>query len=529
MSETVLSIKNLSVNYGNQPILQDVSFEVNRGEIIGIVGESGCGKSTLLRALFPKKPVNLNVSADRILFEDLDMLAGEKKQIETLCGRGLGMIFQNSKASFNPIRTYRSQFIETLKSHGMYQKDTFEPLVLRTFESMNLCGARELLDSCPYEMSGGMNQRIAIALSILLKPRLLLADEPTSALDGASQEHVMKELLGVRSHTNTSILLVTHNIGLLAGIADKVGVIYEGKLAEWGPVSKVLKAPEHPYTKALLEAVPKVRTAGHIIKERSSESILKLQEVSKEYKRRKMPFLALSQIGLEVKAGEILGVVGESGSGKSTLLSMIAGLCSPTDGSVIFKNKIMKKRRDRADFGKLQMVFQNASESFDPRYTIGQTIGKAIKNLCDVKDKEDRDKRIHTLMKRVGLSPELADRYPFELSGGQCQRAAIARAISVGPELLLCDEITSALDVSTQNGIIELLKGLIKETGMAVIFVSHDLVLVSSFCDTIMVLCKGECVEAAAAGDLIKNPSQDYTKKLLKTARIDGGILIGTD
>lgn len=529
MNKTVLSIKNLSANYGSRPILREISFEVNRGEIIGIAGESGCGKSTLLRALFPQRPKSLKVSADRILFEDWDMMAGDRKQNEMLCGREISMILQNPKASFNPIRTYRSQFIETLKSHGMYQKEAFEPLVLRTFESMNLTGGGELLDSCPYEMSGGMNQRIAIALSILLKPRLLLADEPTSALDVASQEHVMEELLQIRSKTNTSIILVTHNIGLLSGIADKVGVIYQGKLVEWGTVSKVLGAPEHSYTKTLLKAVPRQRAAGRMLQERSPESILRLEEVSKEYRRRKTPFLALSQIGLEVKEGEILGVVGESGSGKSTLLSMISGLSTPTDGTVIFKNKPMNKRRSKADFGKMQMVFQNASESFDPRYTIGQTMGKAMKNLCGIKSKEDRDRRIHELMVRVGLSPELAHRYPWELSGGQCQRAAIARAISVGPELLLCDEITSALDVLTQNGIIELLKGLVKETGMAVIFVSHDLVLVSSFCDTIMVLRKGECVEAGAAGDLIRNPSQDYTKKLLKTARIDGSYLVGTD
>lgn len=528
MSETVLSVKDLSVQYGSHKVLSNLSFEVNKGEIIGIVGESGCGKSTLLKALFPKRSPNLFLSSGSILFENQNLANEDRKKAEGLCGREMGMIFQNPKASFNPIRTYKSQFIETLKSHGMYHKETFESHVLKTFERMNLTGGRELLESCPYEMSGGMNQRIAIALSILLKPRLLLADEPTSALDVASQKLVMEELLRIREFTNTSIILVTHNMGLLSGVADKVGVINQGSLEEWGTVHNVFGSPKHSFTKILLEAVPKLNIPERIEEEKLSDCILKLEEVSKQYKRKKIPFLALSQVGMEVKAGEILGVVGESGSGKSTLLNMIAGLCSPTDGSVIFKNRIMERRK-RDDYCNVQMVFQHAAESFNPRHHIRKAIDETLKNLCNLKSRAVRNERIDELMKWVGLSPELADRYPWELSGGQCQRAAIARAISISPKLLLCDEITSALDVSVQKEIIDLLKKLVKETGMSVVFVSHDLVLVSSFCDTIMVLCNGECVEAAATRDIIKNPSQDYTKKLLKMARIDGSLFIGTD
>ncbi|RKD33667.1 ABC transporter ATP-binding protein [Lacrimispora algidixylanolytica] len=529
MSESVLSVKDLSVQYGSHKVLSNLSFEVNKGEIIGIVGESGCGKTTLLKALFPKRTTNLIISSGSILFEDQNLANADKKKAEELCGRGIGMIFQNPKASFNPIRTYKSQYIETLKSHGMYHKETFESLVLKTFERMNLTGGRELLESCPYEMSGGMNQRIAIALSILLKPRLLLLDEPTSALDVASGKLVMEELQRIRELTNTSIILVTHNMGLLSGVADKVGVINQGSLVEWGTVHKVFGSPEHSFTKTLLDAVPKLGIPERIEEENISDCILKLEEVSKEYKRKNSPFLALAKVGMEVKTGEILGVVGESGSGKSTLLNMIAGLCSPTDGSVIFKNRIMEKRRKRDDYCNVQMVFQHAAESFNPRHHIRKAMDKTLKNLCDLKSRAERNERINELMKRVDLSPDLADRYPWELSGGQCQRAAIARAISISPKLLLCDEITSALDVSVQKEIIDLLKKLVKETGMSVIFVSHDLLLVSSFCDTIMVLWNGECVEAAATRDIIKNPSQDYTKKLLKTARIDGSLYIGTD
>lgn len=529
MNELVLSIKNLSVNYGEQQILSDISFDIKPGEIIGIVGESGCGKSTLLKAIFPKRASGLFIASGSISFEQQDLIDGDQGEIKKLCGKEIGMIVQNPKASFNPIRTYRNQFIETLKSHGLYHQAEFEKQIVDAFETLNLVNGLELLDSCPYEMSGGMNQRIAIALSLLLKPRLLLADEPTSALDLTTQDLVIEELLRIRSHTNTAILFVTHNIGLLSDIADKTGVMYEGCLVEWETTKKVLHSPKHPYTKRLLAAVPKIPFQREKTLQRTSESLLKLEAVSKEYRRKKAPFLALSQIGLEVKAGEILGVVGESGSGKSTLLGMIAGLWNPTRGQVFFRNKHMDTKRTKSDFGSMQMVFQNAAESFDPRYPIRHSIGGALKNLCGIKKRQDRDRKIDELMERVGLPPELADRYPWQLSGGQCQRAAIARAISVEPKLLLCDEITSALDAPIQADMVQLLKKLVEETGMAVIFVSHDLMLVSSFCEKIMVLHQGKCVEAGAAEVLIRNPIEDYTKKLLASAGIDRSLFIGAD
>lgn len=529
MNELVLSIKNLSVDYGEHQVLSDISFDLKPGEIVGIVGESGCGKSTLLKAIFPKKASGLSISSGSIIFEQQNLTDGDQGEVQGLCGKEIGMIVQNPKAFFNPIRTYRNQFIETLKSHGLYHKEDFEKQVLDAFEKLNLINGLELLDSCPYEMSGGMNQRIAIALSLLLKPRLLLADEPTSALDVTAQDLVIEELLRIRNYTNTAIILVTHNIGFLSDIADKAGVMYEGRLVEWGTTAEVFHSPKHFYTKRLLEAVPKICLQRKVTPQRTSESLLKLEAVSKEYRRKKVPFLALSQIGLEVKAGDILGVVGESGSGKSTLLGMIAGLWNPTRGSVFFRNKYMGAKRSKSDFGRMQMVFQNAAESFDPRYPIRHSISGALKNLCGIKKREDRDRKIDELMERVGLTPELADRYPWQLSGGQCQRAAIARAISVEPELLLCDEITSALDAPIQADIVQLLKKLVEETGMAVIFVSHDLVLVSSFCEKIMVLHQGKCVEAGAAETLIRNPIEDYTKKLLASAGIDRSLLIGTD
>ncbi|WP_394522551.1 ABC transporter ATP-binding protein [Lacrimispora sp. JR3] len=529
MNELVLSIKNLSVSYGQRQVLSEISFDVKPGEIVGIVGESGCGKSTLLKAIFPKKASGLSISSGSVCFGQQDLTELSQREIRGLCGKEIGMIVQNPKASFNPIRTYRKQLIETLKSHGLYQKEGVEKQILEAFKKLNLANGPEILDSCPCEMSGGMNQRIAIALSLFLKPRLLLADEPTSALDVPNQKLVIEELLRIRAYTNTAIILVTHNIGLLSQIAHKAGVLYEGRLVEWGTAKEVLYAPKHFYTRRLLDAVPKVRLQRKTTPRKAAEVLLKLEAVSKEYRRKKVPFLALSQIGLEVKAGEILGVVGESGSGKSTLLGMIAGLWDPTGGEVFFRDKPMGTKRTKADYGRMQMVFQNAAESFDPRYSIRHSIHVALKNLCGMRKREARDRKINELMERVGLSPELADRYPWQLSGGQCQRAAIARAISVEPELLLCDEITSALDAPIQSDVIRLLKKLVEETGMAVIFVSHDLVLVSSFCDKLLVLHQGKCVEAGTPETLIRNPIEGYTKRLLASAGMDRSLRIGTD
>lgn len=512
MNDTVLSVKNLSANYGGQDILSDITFDLRQGEILGIVGESGSGKSTLLRAVFPMKSPGLVRSGGEIAFKAAD----ERKK---LCGQQIGMIYQNPKASFNPIRSYRKQFIETLKSHGKYKKENFENSINQIFEKLNLSGGKRILDSCPFEMSGGMNQRIAIALSILLEPVLLLADEPTSALDVTSQNQVVEELLRIREYYHTSMIIVTHNIGLISQIADKVGVMHQGKIIEMGTGQQVLKHPGNSYAKNLFDAVPQIRALTGERPGKSSDLLLNLKQVSKEYRKNRSSFLALSQVDMQLKPGEIFGIVGESGSGKSTLLKQIAGIQRPTDGAVMFRGKNVVSDRTKTDFRSMQMIFQNAVESFDPRLKIRHSISETLKNLGNMNNRKERDEKIDILMELVGLKRELADRYPSQLSGGQCQRAAIARAISVHPDLLLCDEITSSLDVSVQAEIIKLLMKLAQDFQMAVIFVSHDIALVSNICEKIMVLKEGKCIEAGSAREIIKNPKNEYTKMLLALAQ----------
>lgn len=518
MSEPILSVKNLSAGYGGRDVISDITFDLRQGEILGIVGESGSGKSTLLKTVLPVWEGGTVLSDGTILFKNIPMTAISASEKKKLCGVEINMIYQNPKTSFNPIRSFRKQFIETLKSHGRYKKEYFEDQVLDMFHKLHLPEGKRILDSCPFEMSGGMNQRIAIALAILLEPRLLLADEPTSALDVTAQQQVMDQLLRIRKYYQTSIIIVTHNMDVVSRISDRAGVMYQGKIVELGLTKQVFTHPEHPYTQKLLNAIPHMGDRHSEKKAECFDELLKLHKVSKRFKKNKNTILALSKVDLQLKPGELLGIVGMSGSGKSTLLKQIAGLQEPTAGTIFFKGKPICKKRTKEEFRGMQMIFQNSLESFNPRLKIRYSIEETLKNLCGIKSRKERDARINRLMKKVGLKPELADKYPHELSGGQCQRAAIARAICVSPDLLLCDEITSALDAPVQAEIIKLLSRLAKDIQMSIIFVSHDIVLVSNLCETMMVMNEGRCIETGSAREIITNPKKDDTRRLLASA-----------
>lgn len=529
MSNILLSLKNLTAAYGGSDVISNISFDMKSGEIIGIVGESGSGKSTLLKTIFPLQEFGVIQSDGEVQFQGKDMATLTEFEKKRLRGEQMGMIFQNPKAAFNPVRSYKKQFIETLKSHGCYNKNTFQQQVFEIFEKLKLTDGKRILNSCPFELSGGMNQRMAIALAVLLQPVLLLADEPTSALDITAQEQVMEELLRIRELYHTSVLIVSHNIGAVARLADKIGVMYQGNLIEFGTTMEVLSHPKSPYTRRLLAAVPQIKDISDKKTCTSSECLLRLSRVSKEYKGFNTTFSALKTMDLQVTAGEILGIAGESGSGKSTLLHLIGGLCRPTKGTIVFKGRDITLTRKKEDYKDMQMIFQNSFEAFNPRRSIRSSIGEALKNLCDIKNRKDLDNRIALLMKRVGLDVKLANRYPWELSGGQCQRAAIARAICAEPDLLLCDEITSALDVSVQSEIIKLLLELHRSLGMAIIFVSHDIALISSICEHIMVIQDGACMEYGTTTEVITNPKTDYTKRLVTySLHSKGAAEIGT-
>jgi len=375
VSDAILSIENLSINYGGPQVVSNVSFSLKQGEIIGIVGESGSGKSTLLKAILPLEDRGVNVKSGDVVYggQPFSVLSGTEKK--KLRGVEIGKIFQNPKASFNPIRTYRKQFIETLISHGKYEKSAFEEQVFEIFENLNLFEGKRILNSCPFKMSGGMNQRIAIAMAMLLQPKLLLADEPTSALDVSAQKQVIDELLKMRECYHTAIILVTHNIGILAKIADRIGVMHQGRLVEYGVAATVLRDPQDAYTKKLLAAVPE---AGIYNEGRAMGETGYLLEIKSVHKVFKNDVTALKDIHLTLKPGEVKGIVGESGSGKSTLLKQIAGLQKPTGGTILFQGKNLIKNRTQEDYRQIQMVFQNAVDSFNPRFKIRRSFREVL-------------------------------------------------------------------------------------------------------------------------------------------------------
>lgn len=515
--ESLLSMKELRVSYGDYEALHGYSLELAPGEIHCIAGESGSGKSTILKALLGLTSYSAEVTGGSMTFAGEDVLAMSDKARRELLGDEIGLIAQNPAASFNPLRTFRRQFEETLESHG---KKLDEHEVFHVFKTLGLPTDGRVLSSCPYEVSGGMCQRVAIALLMLLKPRLLLCDEVTSALDVTTQKQVADELLRLRDETGMAILLVTHNLGLAAYMADTISILLNGDCVESGPVGGhyrdgalgVLATPSHDYTKKLLHDVAdfeddlRPRTAF----ETSDPTAVELSDVHKTYRVRGNDVQALKGVDLKLYQGEILGVVGESGSGKSTILRQICGMETPEVGDVHLD-------------GKYQYIFQDAYASFDPRMTIRQSLYESIRNAAKRDGKPSQrgnrvpeyDERIRTYLEQVGLSEELLDRFPSRLSGGQCQRMAIARALVADPEVLLCDEITSALDVTAQREVVELLVRLQKELGLSIIFVSHDLALVHSFCDRILVLKSGEVVTCGDAATVIQNTEEPYTKQLL--------------
>ncbi len=515
--ESLLSMKGLRVSYGDYEALHGYCLELAPGEIHCIAGESGSGKSTILKALLGLTSYSAEVTGGSMSFAGQDVLAMSDRERRDLLGDEIGLIAQNPAASFNPLRTFRVQFQETLESHG---KKLDEHEVFHVFKTLGLPTDGRVLSSCPYEVSGGMCQRVAIALLMLLRPRLLLCDEVTSALDVTTQKQVADELLQLRDETGMAILMVTHNLGLAAYMADTISVLLNGDCVESGPVGGhyrgdvpgVLSTPAHNYTKKLLHDVAgfeddlRARTAF----EPDAPRAVQLSDVHKSYKVRGNEVEALKGVDLLLYKGEILGVVGESGSGKSTILRQICGMETPEFGDVILD-------------GKYQYIFQDAYASFDPRMTIRQSLYESIRNAAKRDGKPSQrgsmvpeyEDRIMTYLEQVGLSTDLLDRFPSRLSGGQCQRMAIARALVGDPEVLLCDEITSALDVTAQREVVELLVHLHEELGLSIVFVSHDLALVHSFCDRILVLKSGEVITCGDAKEVIRHTEEPYTKQLL--------------
>ena len=503
--EALLEVRSLSVRYpGNKKeVLHQVDLTLAPGTITCVIGESGSGKSTLLQAVL-QLPGKVEITGGDISFrgQRLQMMPEAKRR--AIRGSGMGVVFQEPGASLNPIRKIGRQFYDALHVHdrSITRAET-QKRASAILKSMQFDDPERILDCCPLQLSGGMNQRVAIALAMVLNPALLLADEPTSALDVTVQLQIAEELLQIRKQYGTSILLITHNMGVAAKLADQIAVMYEGRIVEYGTREQVLYHPTHSYTKALLKAVPKLENRKEQAPaEENRAPVLEVKHVDKTFRelggRR---FKALEDLSLTVLEARI-----------------ITRLIVPDHGSVKFcgmELSSQKRRELQKTYRDMKMIFQEPRSSFDPRLTIGRSMRDALKPVMP--EKKEQEQEIRHLLELVGLDGSYAGMYPWQVSGGECQRAAIARAIAQNPRFLICDEATSALDVSVQAQIMELLTRIRAEKKLSILFISHDLALVSSFCDRTYVLNHGRVVEAGETAQIIHAPKEPYTKRLIES------------
>jgi peptide/nickel transport system ATP-binding protein len=516
MADHLLEVRNLSVEFhtvgGVVKAVCDISYHLDRGETLAILGESGSGKSVSSSAI-----MNLidmppgRISSGEILLDGVDLLKMPLSRRREINGRRIAMIFQDPLSHLNPVYTVGWQIREALTTHGTDAAKA-QAEALRLLGRVGIPDPVHALNKYPHEFSGGQRQRVMIAMALALRPDLLIADEPTTALDVTVQAEVLALLKELQRETGMAVLIITHDLGVVAEIADRVVVMEKGVLVEAGTVREVYKNPQHPYTRKLIAAAPGKGEMHEPLK--GAEPVLSVRDVRKSYGA----FTALKGVSFDLLAGETLAVVGESGSGKSTLARILLRLDEPDSGSALWKGRdlftlspaeLYKLRRD------LQMVFQDPTQSLNPRMTVYQLISEAWIIHPDILPKAKWRARVAELLSQVGLGPEHMARYPHQFSGGQRQRIAIARALALEPQLIICDEAVSALDVSVQAQVIALLDKLRKEMGIAFIFIAHDLPVVRDFADHVMVMQNGNIVEAGTVRQVFDAPQQEYTRALL--------------
>ncbi|QUG40166.1 ABC transporter ATP-binding protein [Psychrobacillus sp. INOP01] len=529
--ETVLKVKDLHISFLTSDkefeAVRGVSFEVKKGETIGIVGESGSGKSVTARSimrLLPSPPSLLKNGEIEFLGENL--INKSEKEMESIRGQDISMIFQDPMTSLNPTIRIGKQIAESLIKHQKLSKKEAKKQALELLKLVGIKNSKERFNQYPHEFSGGMRQRVMIAIALACRPTLLIADEPTTALDVTIQAQILNLMKDMQTRFGTSIILITHDLGVVAGMCDRVAVMKDGEIVETGTTEEIFENPQHEYTKKLLKALPRLdqkkkpkRPSLRSIGAEDGKPLLDVRSLKQHFDSGKGNVLkAVDDISFFIKPGETLGLVGESGSGKSTTGRAILRLHEPTDGDVLYqglainrlsKNEMKTMRRH------MQMIFQDPYSSLNPRFKVLDIIGQALDIHRLSKSNEERKKRVEELLIMVGLKPEHAMRYPHEFSGGQRQRIGIARALAVEPDFIVCDEPLSALDVSIQSQIVELLEDLQHRLGLTYLFIAHDLSMVKHISDRVAVMYSGKIVELAESEELYSNPQHPYTKSLL--------------
>ncbi|MEJ6709924.1 MAG: ABC transporter ATP-binding protein [Amylibacter sp.] len=527
-AKTVLDIKGLTVRLpkdsDRENAIEDVSFSVNAGEIVCVVGESGSGKSVTAQTVMGLNPPGqLTPSAGSILLNGDEILNIPQPMLRKLRGERMAMIFQEPMTALNPVLRVGDQISEMLEIHTDMSASERNARVIEVMEDVNLPDAPSMARSYPHQLSGGQRQRIMIAIALALEPDLLIADEPTTALDVTTQAQILDLIKDIQRRHGTAVLFITHDFGVVAQIADKVVVMRNGQMVEQGTMDHMLHHSIEPYTRMLISSVPPlIPPKRELIKK--GKPILSTQSLVKTYgakgwfgKGRVVN--AAKQVELEVRRGETLGVVGESGSGKSTVARCIVRLIDPNAGEILIDGKDiagLSQKALRPVRKDVQIVFQDPYRSLNPRRSVGKSIVEGPMNFGV--SKADAYKRARDLMEIVGLSPNALDRYPHQFSGGQRQRICIARALAMEPDVLIADEAVSALDVSVQAQVLELLDQVRKDFDLAMLFITHDLRVAAQICDRIMVMKLGEVVEQGPTASVYANPQHEYTRILLDAA-----------
>lgn len=554
--QPLLQIQDLSIDFlsesGTTHAVKNLSLSVNRGEILALVGESGSGKSVTslsILQLIPAPPVHYASGA--ILFTDqeqtLDILKLPQKELQALRGHKIAMIFQEPMTSLNPVMTCGKQVGEALRQHTSLSKEAARQKVIEWFAKVKLPNPESMYNRYPHQLSGGQKQRVMIAMAMCCEPSLLICDEPTTALDVTVQKTILELIKELQQEKNMGVIFITHDLGVVAEIADRVAILYKGDLVEQGTTTAIFSAAKHPYTKALIACRPALHPKGERLPivsdflenkttvtnkqatsapiQQSGVALVTVKDLVVQFPTKTNLFgkvtqyyTAVDHVSLEINKGETIGLVGESGCGKTTLGRTLLRLVDATSGQIIYNGTDitqLSKQQLKDLRQQVQLVFQDPYSSLNPRLTIGAALAEPMAIVGMQTNKKEQQKRVAELLDRVNLPAAVARRYPHEFSGGQRQRIVIARALSLNPTFLVCDESVSALDVSVQAQVLNLLNDLKKDLGLTMLFISHDLSVVRYMSDRIMVMNKGKIIETGTADEVYHQPQSEYTQRLL--------------
>ena len=526
MKREILRVENLRVKIGNKTLLDSISFKIEEGEIFALVGESGSGKSLTSLAIMRLLPNGINIIGGDILLKDKSLFRLPEYQMQKIRGKSIAMIFQEPMSALNPVMTIGEQVAEIIRLHLNLKSSEIKNRAISLFREVGIRDAEGRYNYYPHQFSGGEKQRVMIAMALACEPDLLIADEPTTALDVTIQAQVLKLLKEIQKRRSLSILFITHDMGVVAEIADRVAVMRYGKILEQNSADIFFRNPSHPYSKKLLSDLNIKKETIESIK---SEKLLEIKDLKVYFPIKKGIFQrvigyikAVDGVSLTIPKGKTLALVGESGSGKSTIGEAIIRLIDITNGEIFYNGVEISKLSQKSFLkyrSKIQIIFQDPYSSLNPRMSIGEIIREGIISLKVLKrDRELQDRYIKNLLLKVGLKEEHFNRYPHEFSGGQRQRIGIARALAVKPELIICDEPTSALDVSVRVQILKLLKKLQRDENLSYLFITHDLSTIPIIADEVVVMRRGKIVEHGLVKDIMQNPKKDYTKELLASA-----------